>query len=88
MIKIYTANYCPYCEKAILLLFRKGVDFEVCDATDNTVLLAYLTAQTGCKSVPQIFVNDKFIGGFSDLSQLDNSGKFDMILNGVEDGEE
>jgi|TARA_R100001460_G_scaffold105880_1_gene152870 glutaredoxin 3 len=88
MIKIYTANYCPYCEKAILLLFRKGVDFEVCDATDNKVLRESLTAETGCKTVPQIFVNDKFIGGFSDLSQLDNSGKLDMILNGVEDGEE
>ena len=88
MIKIYTANYCPYCEKAILLLFRKGVDFEVCDATNNKVLRESLTAETGCKTVPQIFVNDKFIGGFSDLSQLDNSGKLDMILNGVEDGEE
>jgi glutaredoxin 3 len=88
MIKVYTANYCPYCEKAILLLFRKGVDFEVCDATDNKVLRESLTAETGCKTVPQIFVNDKFIGGFSDLSQLDNSGKLDMILNGVEDGEE
>ena len=88
MIKIYTANYCPYCEKAILLLFRKGVDFEVCDATDNKVLRESLTAETGCKTVPQIFVNDKFIGGFSDLSQLDNSGKLDMILNGVKDGEE
>tara|TARA_R100001480_G_scaffold83599_1_gene91767 strand:+ start:308 stop:574 length:267 start_codon:yes stop_codon:yes gene_type:complete len=88
MIKIYTANYCPYCEKAILLLFRKGVDFEVCDATDNKVLRESLTAETGCKTVPQIFVNDKFIGGFSDLSRLDNSGKLDMILNGVEDGEE
>ena len=88
MIKIYTANYCPYCEKVILLLFRKGVDFEVCDATDNKVLRESLTAETGCKTVPQIFVNDKFIGGFSDLSQLDNSGKLDMILNGVEDGEE
>ena len=88
MIKIYTANYCPYCEKAILLLFKKGVDFEVCDATDNKVLRESLTAETGCKTVPQIFVNDKFIGGFSDLSQLDNSGKLDMILNGVEDGEE
>ena len=69
-------------------MFRKGVDFEVCDATDNKVLRESLTAETGCKTVPQIFVNDKFIGGFSDLSQLDNSGKLDMILNGVEDGEE
>jgi len=88
MIKIYTANYCPYCEKAILLLFRKGVDFEVCDATNNKVLRESLTAETGCKTVPQIFVNDKFIGGFSDLSQLDNSGKLDIILNGDENGEE
>ena len=88
MIKIYTANYCPYCEKAILLLFRKGVDFEVCDATDNKVLRESLTAETGCKTVPQIFVNDKFIGGFSDLSQLDNSGDLDNILNGDKDGEE
>jgi glutaredoxin 3 len=88
MVKLYTANYCPYCEKAILLLFKKGVDFEVYDATDNQALRQSLTVETGCKTVPQIFINDKFIGGFSDLSALDSSGDLNIILNGDENGEE
>ena len=88
MVKVYTASYCPYCEKAILLLFKKGVDFEVYDATDNQALRQSLTVETGCKTVPQIFINDKFIGGFSDLSTLDNSGDLNIILNGDENGEE
>tara|TARA_R100000908_G_C3687393_1_gene103315 strand:+ start:433 stop:699 length:267 start_codon:yes stop_codon:yes gene_type:complete len=88
MVKVYTASYCPYCEKAILLLFKKGVDFEVYDATDNQALRQSLTVETGCKTVPQIFINDKFIGGFSDLSALDSSGDLNIILNGDENGEE
>ena len=88
MIYLYTAKYCPFCEKAITLLFKKGASFTVYDVTDNQELRAVLADRTGCSTVPQIFINNEFIGGCSDLHELDSKGELDILLNGEENGEE
>ena len=85
---IYTAKYCSYCEKAITLLFRKGVTFTVYDLTENQKLRAILSSITECPTVPLIYINNKFIGGYSDLCELDSKGELDIMLNGEEDDEE
>jgi glutaredoxin 3 len=85
MIDIYTAKYCPFCEEAILLLFKKGVSFTVHDATSNSELRESLKTATDCSTVPQVFVNDKFIGGCSDLQELDSRGELDKLLSGSSD---
>ena len=86
MIDIYTAKYCPFCEKAIVLLFRKGISFTVHDVTDDPGKRDSLEGQTGCPTIPQVFINDKFIGGCSDLYELDSRGELDILLNGDDDG--
>jgi len=80
MIKIYTANYCPFCKEAIELLFVKGASFEVVNVTKNTAARDLLAERTGCKTIPQVFVGDKFIGGCSDLKELEENGELDTIL--------
>jgi len=70
MIEIYTATYCGYCEKAIELLFKGGYTFKVVDITNDHIRRYALRSKTGCKTVPQIFINEKFIGGCSDLQSL------------------
>ena len=85
MIDIYTAKYCPFCEKAIVLLFRKGVSFTVHDVTDDPNKRDSLEGKTGCSTIPQVFINDKFVGGCSDLQELDRTGELDKLLEGIND---
>ena len=88
MIHLYTAKYCSFCEKAIVLLFKKGASFTVHDVTDNQEMRATLADRTGCSTVPQIFINNRFVGGCSDLLELDSKGELEILLNGEEDDEE
>lgn len=78
---IYTANYCPYCKRAKQLLEQKGVPFEEIDVTDSDALRAELTEKSGGrKTIPQIFIDGKHIGGCDDLYALDRQGKLDPLI--------
>ncbi len=80
-IEIYTKDYCPYCTAAKELLKSKGVTYEEKDVIENLNFLDEMLARSeGRKTVPQIFINDKLIGGFDDLSALNKSGKLDTLL--------
>ena len=80
MIKIYTANYCPFCKEVIELLFLRGASFEVINITENAAARGLLFEKTGCKTVPQVMVANQFIGGCSDLKELEESGELDNII--------
>ena len=73
-IEIYTWGYCPYCVRAKNLLTEKGLAFtEISlDGKDNELMA--LRERTGQRTVPQIFIDDQFIGGFTELSALNSSG--------------
>lgn len=77
-IKIYTADYCPYCKRAKALLESKKIPFEEIDVTRDDAKREWLVKTTGRKTVPQIFIDDKAIGGFDDLSQMDKEGKLNF----------
>lgn len=80
-IEIYTLNYCPYCKKAKALLSELGKEFTEFDITDNEDdAIENLYERTGRSTVPQIFVNDKFIGGCDDLFNLHRSGELTDLL--------
>jgi len=83
-ITIYTKDYCPYCVKAKNLLKRKGVESSITeiDITHNEKLQQEMVAKSGGrKTVPQIFIGDKHIGGCDDLYALDAAGKLDPLLS-------
>lgn len=67
-VKIYTTTYCGYCKKAKALLESKGIPFEEVDVTEDDAKREWLVKTTGRKTVPQIFIDEKPIGGFDDLS--------------------
>ncbi len=74
-IVVYTKESCPYCVRAKQLLNAKGLKFEEINLEGKEQELADLKARTGWKTVPQIFIDDKLIGGFSELAALDSTGK-------------
>jgi glutaredoxin 3 len=81
-VVIYGTMSCPYCINAKELFKAKGVAFqEVLVDQDITKREEMLAKSEGRKTVPQIFIDGKHIGGFSDLKELDNSGKLDQLLN-------
>lgn len=78
-IKIYSKQWCSYCANAKRLLETRGFDFEDLDITQDPALETQLINQTGQRTVPQIFVEDRFIGGFVELARLVSSGKLDHL---------
>ena len=81
MVQIYTKNYCPYCTKAKSLLDSLEVKYEETDITDTPEMIEELSAKSGFRTVPQIFVGDKCLGGYSDIEKLHEEGKLVDILN-------
>lgn len=79
-VVIYTKDYCPFCSHAKTLLRSKNVDFEEIDVTHDGRLQEEVQRLSGRRSVPQIFINGKSVGGFDDLRRLDASGELDQLL--------
>jgi glutaredoxin 3 len=79
-IVIYLKSRCPYCVRAKELFRAKGVAFEEVSLDDKPDEYAALKSRTGMMTVPQIFINDQLIGGYSDLAALDSDGKLDPLL--------
>lgn len=81
-IEIYTTNYCPYCVKAKALLDRKGTKYTEIDVSgDDEARLKLVEKSNGMKTVPQIFIDGKHIGGCDNLYDLDAKGGLDPLLN-------
>jgi glutaredoxin 3 len=71
-VTVYTMEYCPFCLRAKDLLKRRGIDFkEVMVPMDDDAQWEALEKKSGMKTMPQIFHGEQLIGGFQDLSALD-----------------
>ena len=79
-VKIYSKNYCPYCQRAKALFDQKGVTYTEINLEGKRDELMALIKETGMRTVPQIYIGDEFIGGFSELSELDKKGLLDSKL--------
>ncbi|MGE0527987.1 MAG: glutaredoxin 3 [Bdellovibrionales bacterium] len=80
-VQIYTWSNCPYCVRAKDLLTRKGVKFSEINLDGQDEELKELRNRTGLRTVPQIFINDRFVGGYTDLADLDSKGELDRMLS-------
>jgi glutaredoxin 3 len=80
-IEIYTQLWCPFCERALHLLTKKGVEFHEIDAPGGSAARAEARERSGGRtSAPQIFIDGKHIGGCDELMALDRAGKLDPLL--------
>ena len=80
-ILMYSSSYCTYCINAERLLFEKGFDVtEKILVDENPAELQKMMNITGKRTVPQIFIDKIYIGGFEELRALDLSGELDKIL--------
>lgn len=79
-IKIYSKTSCPACVMAKDILNKKGAAYEEIILDNKPEEIQELISRTGMKTVPQIFINEEFIGGCSDLMDLDKQKKLDPLL--------
>lgn len=79
-IVMYTQAFCAYCAAARKLLRSKGVAFEEIDITMNAERRREMTARSGGSTVPQIFIDDRPVGGYDDIARLDRAGELDALL--------
>ncbi len=80
-IEIYTKKICPYCQQAKQLLDKKGASYqEIAIEQDDELREQMLQRSNGRRTVPQIFIDDRHIGGCDDLYALDRSGGLDPLL--------
>lgn len=81
-VTMYSTRTCGYCGAARMLLTRKAVEFEDFVVTDDVQKRQEMQERSGSRSVPQIFIGDKSIGGYEELRALDVSGDLDKLLAG------
>lgn len=81
-VEMYSSVLCPFCMAAKRLLSSKGVDFTEHDVDDDEeVRAAMIERAGGRKTVPQIFINERHIGGYDELSHLESAGALDELLS-------
>ena len=80
-VKMYTTQVCPYCIRAKALLKQRGVtEIEEIRIDVNVAERQAMMALTGRRTVPQIFIGSTHVGGFDDLTALDQSGGLMPLL--------
>ncbi len=78
---MYSTAVCPYCQMAERLLQSKGVtEIEKIRVDAEPAQLAVMMEKTGRRTVPQIYIGDRHVGGYDDLAALDRAGGLDPLL--------
>ena len=80
-VTIYTGPLCNFCSAAKHLLSKKKISYEEIDiGNDDKKREEMLKKSNGAKTVPQIFIGEKHIGGYVELKALENKGELDTLL--------
>lgn len=78
-IELYSKKWCPYCRKAKAFLKTKGLSYKEYNV-DNESKLAEMEERSGRKTVPQIFIDDQHIGGYTDMINMEKRGDLNKLL--------
>ena len=81
-ITVYVTGWCPYCQRAKGLLTQKNLVFNEIDVDDDAKFRQEMIARSGRRTVPQIFIGDRHVGGCDDLFALEGSGELDRLIQG------
>ena len=79
-VVIYRIRICPYCVMAAKLFDRRGTPYREIYLDGQDEQRSALIERTGWRTVPQIFIGDRFVGGFDDVARLERSGALDGLL--------
>ncbi|NJO15463.1 MAG: glutaredoxin 3 [Thioploca sp.] len=80
VIRMYSTQLCPYCIRAERLLNQKGMAVNKILVDNNPEEFTKMIQLTGRRTVPQIFIDERHVGGFDDLVELDIEGELEPLL--------
>jgi glutaredoxin 3 len=83
VVTVYVSDWCPYCQRAKSLLQQKQVIFSEINVDDDEKFRAEMIARSNRRTVPQIFIGDKHVGGCDEIYALDGSGELDRLIQGA-----
>ena len=78
-VQMYTTRWCGYCVRAKTLLQSRGLEFEEIFLDDDPAFRQRLLELTGSWTVPQILIDGRPVGGYTELWQLDRSGELERL---------
>lgn len=79
-VEVYTTTFCAHCIRARFLLARRNIPYTEIDVTGNHEKRMWLVSVTGRRTVPQIFIHGKSIGGAAELVDLDRTGELEKLI--------
>ena len=82
MVTIYTSALCGYCAMAKRLLDSKGVRYDEIPVDMDVKRRAEMEQRSGRRTVPQIWIGERHVGGYDDLAALERAGQLDALLAG------
>jgi glutaredoxin 3 len=82
-VTVYVSDWCTYCQRARGLLRQKQVVFNEVNIEEDEQSREEMIARSNRRTVPQIFIGDKHVGGYDELSALERSGELDRLIQGV-----
>lgn len=83
MVTIYTSAWCGYCAMAKRLLDSKGVRYDEIPVDMDVTRRAEMEQRSGRRTVPQIWIGERHVGGYDDLAALERAGQLDALLAGA-----
>jgi glutaredoxin 3 len=78
-VEVYTTPMCPYCVAAKRLLDERRIPYAEFDVATDAALRAQVMERSGRRTVPQIFIDGRSIGGFEELRDLDAAGELEAL---------
>ncbi len=75
VVTVYTGSFCGYCVRARALLERRGIAYTEVSVEDHPGLREELMARSGRRTLPQVYIGERFVGGAEELTALDRSGE-------------
>jgi glutaredoxin 3 len=82
-ITLYVTGWCPYCQRAKALLDSKQLVFNEIDVDEDPKLRQEMIARSGRRTVPQIFIGERHVGGCDDLYALESKGELDQLVSNL-----
>ena len=79
-VEVFSRNDCPYCQRAKDLLASKGINYDEIDISYDETMAARMMRLSGQRNAPQIFINNRAIGGYNALLQLNARGELNQML--------
>lgn len=85
-VTLFSTRFCPYCVAAKRLLKAKGVNYQDIPVDGDPDLRQQMTKRAGQRTVPQIWIGDEHVGGYTDLAALEQRGLLDDLLRTAQNG--